>query len=118
MNLNNLYNFKNTIRHFINIDNLSYPSDISYFDTSNLCWTTPITYRIKKDGDKYRAIKIPNVLNFTRAYYYYCNLPNFNDINSMDSQHKRLCVNIDTGDFVAGQFNEQLDEDFIHMTVY
>ena len=48
MNLNNLYNFKNTIRHFINIDNLSYPSDISSFDTSNLCWTTPITYRIKK----------------------------------------------------------------------
>ena len=118
MNLNNLYNFKNTIRHFINIDNLSYPSDISYFDTSNLCWTTPITYRIKKDGDKYRAIKIPNVLNFTRAYYYYCNLPNFNDINSMDSQHKRLCVNIDTGDFVAGQFNEQLDEDFIKLCTY
>lgn len=118
MNLNNLYNFKNTIRHFINIDNLSYPSDISSFDTSNLCWTTPITYRIKKDGDKYRAIKIPNVLNFTRAYYYYCNLPNFNDINSMDSQHKRLYVNIDTGDFVAGQFNEQLDEDFIKLCTY
>ena len=36
----------------------------------------------------------------------------------MDSQHKRLCVNIDTGDFVAGQFNEQLDEDFIKLCTY
>lgn len=118
MALNNLYNFKNTIRHFINIDNLSYPSDISSFDTSDLCWTAPIPYRIKKDGDKYRTIKMPNILNFARAYNYYCGLPNFNDINNMDSQHKRLSANIDTGDFVSGQFNEQLNEDFTKLCTY
>lgn len=67
MSLNNLYNFKNTIRHFINIDNLFYPADISSFDTDDLCWTIPLSYRIKKDSDKYRTIKIPNVLNFVRA---------------------------------------------------
>ena len=118
MSLNNLYNFKNTIRHFINIDNLTYPSDVSSFVTTDLCWTVPIPYRIKKEGDKYRTIKMPNILNFARAYNYYSCLPNFSDINIMDSQHNRLSVNIDTGDFVAGNFNEQLDEDFTKLCTY
>lgn len=118
MSLNNFYNFKNTIRHFINIDNLSYPSDVSSFDISDLCWTAPIPYRIKKDGDKYRTIKMPNVLNFVRAYNYYCCLPNFNDINNIDPLHKRLSVNIDTGDFVSGEFNNQLNEDFTKLCTY
>lgn len=118
MSLNNLYNFKNTIRHFINIDNLFYPADISSFDTADLCWTIPLSYRIKKDSDKYRTIKIPNVLNFVRAYYYYCDLPDFNNINNMDPQHKRLFVNVNTGDFVAGEYNSQLDEDFTKLCLY
>lgn len=118
MALNNLYNFKNTIRHFVNIDNLLYPSDISSFDVSNLCWTIPISYKIKKDGDKYRNIKLPNPLNFTRAYNYYCSLPYFTDIKSIDPQHKRLSANVDTGDFVAGQFNDQLDDDFTKLCTY
>lgn len=118
MGLNNFYNFKNTIRHFVNIDNLSYPSDISSFSTEDLCWTIPIPYRIKKENDVYRTIKMPNPLNFVRAYNYYCGLPNFTTVNNIDPQHKRLSVNMSTGDFVAGDYNKQLDEDFSKLCAY
>mgnify|MGYP000859166011 CR=1 FL=1 len=38
MTLNNIYNFRNPIRHFINIDDLIYPEDIETFDPINeLC---------------------------------------------------------------------------------
>lgn len=32
MNLNNLYNFKNPIKHFVNINKIEYPSDINTFN--------------------------------------------------------------------------------------
>ena len=28
MDLNNLYNFKNAVRHFVDIDSLEYPDDV------------------------------------------------------------------------------------------
>lgn len=118
LNYNNLYNFKNTIRHFIDIDNLLFPSDVSNFDKAELCWTVPISYKIKKDGDKFRTIKVPNPLNFVRAYYYYCNLPNFNDINSLDAEHKRMSPNLETGDFAAGEYDNQLEDDFTKLCIY
>lgn len=118
MNLNNLYNFKNTIRHFINIDALTYPSDISSFNPTELSWTMPIPFRIKKDGDKYRTIKMPNILNFARSYNYYRTLPNFNNITALDSTHKRLSANLETGDFCAGEYDNQLNEDFIKLCLF
>ena len=41
MNLNNLYNFKNPIRHFIDIESLWFPTDDSSFEINKLSWTGP-----------------------------------------------------------------------------
>lgn len=35
MNLNNLYNFKNAVRHFVDIVSLEYPDDVENFNTTN-----------------------------------------------------------------------------------
>lgn len=45
-NLNNLYNFKNPIRHFFNLDAMCF--DLSEeVEFSKLCWTTkPFTRKI------------------------------------------------------------------------
>ena len=44
MDLNNLYNFKNAVRHFVDIDSLEYPDDVENFNTRELCWTMPISF--------------------------------------------------------------------------
>lgn len=36
----------------------------------------------------------------------------------MDSNHKRLTANIETGDFVTGEYDRQLDEDLEKLAVY
>lgn len=119
MSLSNNYNFRNPVRHFIDIDNLNYPSDIATFNPINeLCWTKPVPFRIYKTEDKFRTIKMPNVLNYVRAYHYYKGLPHFNNVMLMDPQHKRLETNLDTGDFVSGNYNLQLNEDFINLCNY
>ncbi|MCQ2081302.1 MAG: hypothetical protein MJZ11_06555 [Lachnospiraceae bacterium] len=117
--LSNNYNFRNPVRHFIDIDKLDYPSDIVSFSAGDeLCWTKPVSFRVYKSEDKFRTIKMPNVLNFVRAYYYYNELPHFNNVKTMDTRHKRLEANLDTGDFVSGNYNVQLNEDFINLCNY
>lgn len=119
MKQNYIYNFRNPVRHFVSIDQLYYPHDISNFNPiDNLCWTMPISFRIYKSDDQYRTIKMPNILNFVRAYNYYSNLPDFSNINNLDCKHKRLEVNLETGDFVAGNYNLQLNDDFIRLCNY
>ena len=119
MSLSNNYNFRNSVRHFINIDQLDYPADISTFDPiDELCWTKPISFRIYKADDRFRTIKMPNILNYVRALNYYNGLPHFNDVRLLDPQHKRLDANLDTGDFVSGNYNLQLNEDFMNLCNY
>lgn len=62
MFLNNLYNFKNPIKHFINIDNIKLPDNITKKDIQYFSWTMPFGFRIRKQDDKYRMLKIPNIL--------------------------------------------------------
>ena len=64
MNLNNLYNFKNPIRHFIDIELLWFPTDDNRYEINRLSWTEPFPFRVKKHDDKYRTLKLPNILNF------------------------------------------------------
>lgn len=118
MNLNNLYNFKNSIKHFVDINRIQYPSDIENFPIKLIDWTKPFNFRIKKQGDKYRVLKLPNILNFRRACEEFKNLDNFEDIQNMDSDFKRLSANIDTGDFVEGEYERQLEEDFERLCIY
>lgn len=118
MKLNNLYNFKNPVKNFLDIDNIKLPDDLDSFDIKKLCWAKPFNFRVKKQDDKYRTLKMPNILNFARAYKYFKDIPNFNDIKNMDSLHKRLSANIETGDFVSGEYEIQLERDFERLCVY
>ena len=119
MSLSNSYNFRNPVRHFVNIDQLNYPSDIATFDPiSELCWTKPMPFRVYKADDRFRTIKMPNVLNYVRAIKYYNGLPHFNDVMALDPQHKKLVANLDTGDFVSGNYNIHLNEDFMNLCNY
>lgn len=116
--LNNLYNFKNPVKNFLNIDNIKLPDNISSFNIEKLCWVEPFNFRVKKQDDKYRTLKIPNILNFACAYEQFKDMDNFESIQSIDPVHKRLSANIETGDFTAGEYDRQLDEDFEKLCVY
>ncbi|WP_373205262.1 hypothetical protein [Clostridium tertium] len=118
MSLNNIYNFKNSIKHFINIEEIKFPSDISSFDKTEIDRSHPINFRVRKQNNKYRVLKLPNVLNFKRAYEEFKSLDNFNNIQEMELGVKRLSANIDTGDFVEGEYDRQLNEDFERLSVY
>lgn len=116
-NLNIYYNFKNTIRHFIDIEKI--PSFFNYktLNIDNLSWTKPINFRIKKENERYRTLKIPNILNFLCSYNQFCNLKNFNQIEYFDIR-KRMSPNLITGDFNAGVFDEQLENDLLNLCIY
>ena len=118
MDLNNLYNFKNAVRHFVDIDSLEYPDDVENFNTRELCWTMPISFNVQKGNGKYRTLKIPNILNFVRAYHYYSGLPYFDNVQGINPTHSRMTVNFDTGDFVAGEYDAQLNDDFMNLCLY
>lgn len=115
---NYYYNFKNPIRHYINIDNLHYPQDIETFDITELSWTHPIPFRQTKNITTYRTLKLPNILSFVRSYHYYKELPDFENINRLDKEHKRLKANIITGDFAVGEYDKQLNNDFENLCIY
>ena len=115
MSLNNIYNFRNPIRHFLNIDAIK---KVSITNINDLCWTEPFPFRVKKQEDEYRTIKMPNIINFIHAYEHYKDLPSFNNVNALDPNHKRLTANTETGDFVTGEYDRQLDDDLEKLAVY
>lgn len=124
--LNNYYNFKNTIRFFLNIDNLNFSKTEKRLTSINehlnlkqiLCRTSPLNYKIKKSSNEYRILKIPVPLNFYVAYNAFCNLENFGEVYKFDSSHKRLKEDLNTGDFKSKEFNIQLNEDLINLCKY
>ncbi|MGF6950954.1 hypothetical protein QF028_003459 [Neobacillus sp. B4I6] len=118
MKLNNLYNFKNSVKHFLDVDALKLSTDISSVDIGKLIWVEPFNFRVKKQEDRYRTLKMPNILNFVVAYEHFKDLSNFDTIQNLDPSHKRLSANIDTGDFVSGEYERQLEEDFNKLSVY
>ena len=118
VNYNNFYNFKNTIRHFVNINSLIYPDDIGEFDISKLAWSAPFKYRVRKASDSFRTLKIPNVLVFAAAYEKMKELPFFENPTKLDENHKRLSVNVNAGEFSIGSFEASLKEDFEKLCIY
>lgn len=115
---NNLYNFKNTIRHFVNINNLIFPDDIESFEISKLAWSAPFKYRIRKDTNIFRTLKIPNILVFVAAYEKMKGLPSFDNPTDLDVTHKRLSVNVSAGEFSIGSFEACLKKDFENLCIY
>lgn len=115
---NNLYNFKNTIRHFININSLIFPDDIETFSTNKLAWSAPFKYRVRKSSDSFRTLKIPNVLAFVAAYEKMKDLPFFDNPTKLDENHKRLSINVRAGEFSIGSFEDSLKKDFEKLCIY
>ena len=116
-NLNNLYNFKNPIRHFFNLDNIIVPKNIDSVDLNGISWSTPIKFRIKKDEINYRILKFPNILNFICALREFENEDNFYDIPEIDDK-KRVNPNVETGDFKSNNYSEKLEDDFNSLCIF
>lgn len=57
MRLNYYYNFKNTIRFFMDIEQINFSS----VDINKNSWSAPFNFRIKKDDNTFRTLKIPNI---------------------------------------------------------
>lgn len=110
-----VYNFKNPIRHFIDVDSIWTPTGIS---VEQLSWSQPVKFRIKKNDEKYRTLKIPNIVNFIAAYEHYKNVTNFTNIGGINPSHNRLSANLDTGDFVSGEYDRRLQEDLERLCTY
>lgn len=114
---NTIYNFKNPVRHFFDIDNLIFrnPGAIDIEDTT---WTVPVKFRVLKDEKDFRTLKFPNIVQLAVAYEHFKTLPSFNNPHGLEPTHKRLSAKMDTGDFAIGSFEEQLQTDFNNLCVY
>lgn len=118
MKINNLYNFKNPVKNFLDIDGLKFADDIGTWGIEKLCWTKPFNFRVKKQGDKYRTIKMPNIINFKKAYLHFNDMPRFYNIHGLDLKHKRLVADLLTGDFKSGEYEKHLEKDFEKLCIY
>lgn len=106
MKLNYYYNFKNTIRFFMDIESLDY----SKVQQDKCSWSVPFKFRIKKDNNSFRTLQIPNIYNFKLAYDYYNNeIPqfgyDFENLESLDS-HKRMEISYELGEFKENSYDE------------
>ncbi|MFJ7370950.1 hypothetical protein ACIQVU_16105 [Lysinibacillus sp. NPDC098008] len=117
MRINNYYNFKNPIRHFLNIDAVLFSSESENFSVKDLAHTEPFKFRILKNENKYRVLKFPNILNFYCSLNKFKNVEFFNEPNKLDDR-KRLMPNTVTGDFISGAYDRQLDKDFLNLCLY
>ena len=114
---NTIYNFKNPVRHFFDIDNLVFrnPGSIDIEDT---CWTVPVKFRVMKDETDFRTLKFPNILQLVVAYEHFKIFPEFNNPCALEPDHKRLSVKMDTGDFEIGSYERQLKIDLDNLCIY
>ena len=118
MSYNNIYNFKNPIKHFIDIDSLIFSPTISTLDIEDTCWTIPIKFKINKDNTTFRTLKLPNIIALVCGYEHFKTLPHFDNPQELDPIHKRLSTSLATGDFKIGEYDIQLENDFNNLCVY
>ena len=97
---------------------MDYPKTVQEFPIDKLAWTEPINFRVRKEDDKYRTLKLPNILNFVCAYKKFMDMPEFESIQKLDIEHKRLSANLETGDFASGEYDRQLERDFNELCIY
>lgn len=114
--LNNLYNFKNPIRHFFNINALKFDcSESCTFE--DLAWTAPIKFKIFKTEGSQRTIGFPNILNFYHAVKAYQSEQDFFDIGMMSSK-KRVSPDLNTGEFSVLSYYQSIQSDAFNLTKY
>lgn len=91
MNINNIYMFKNPIRHFIDINDFEYSIDGNdVVDISNLSWTRSADFVIRRHyyNNDLRILKLPNILNFYNLYKVSSVTENFYQINDISQYSK------------------------------
>lgn len=116
IDLNSLYNFKNPIRHFFNINAIAF--DCSESCTfKDLAWTTPVKFKIFKTEEEQRTIGFPNILNFYHAVKKFQSEPNFFDIGAMSSR-KRVSPDLNTGEFSVLSYYRSIQSDTFNLTKY
>lgn len=118
----NIYMFKNPVRHFLNAENINYEVTIDNIQNNYLkyqCWTKPINFFIRKyyGKDDCRTLKIPNFMNFYISYLLLKDKQNFFEFNKI-SNFSRVKPNLDTGDFAAYTYEEQLQDDLLQLSKY
>lgn len=115
-NFNNLYNFKNPIRHFFNLDNIKFDnSENLKFD--DLVWTSPVKFKIFKTEDSLRTICFPNILNYYHAVKSFKSEKNFFGIKYLSSK-KRVSPDLETGEFSVMSYYESVQKDTFNLTKY
>lgn len=118
MRLNYYYNFKNTIRFFLDIENM----DFSTVNINKKTWSEPFVFRIKKDNNAFRTLQIPNIYNFYVAYQYYKIKLNdfsidFERFEELDS-HKRMKISYELGEFKENNYDEWQLNDYNKLIEY
>jgi hypothetical protein len=115
-NFNNLYNFKNPIRHFFNLNNIKFDNcdNLKYEDLS---WTTPVKFKIFKTVNSVRTISFPNILNFYHAVKNFESQENFYNIKGMGDK-KRVSPNLDIGEFSVLSYYNAIQNDAFNLTKY
>lgn len=114
--MNNAYNFKNPVRHFFNIEKVLFEKSKG-ISIKNLSWTKPIKFKVRKESNLSRTLKMPNVLNFKIAINKLKDMDNFFYIEKIDEK-KRIMPNLKTGDFVSNSYTTRLEMDFQNMCIY
>lgn len=115
-NLNNKYNFKNSIRHFFNIDNLCF-DDLTELKFESLSWTKPVPFKIYKTDNTERTIKFPNLLNFYHTLKTFEKESLFYEIKKM-SDKKRVRPDLSTGEFSVLSYDESIQSDYFNLLKY
>lgn len=115
-NLNSLYNFKNPIRHFFNLDKVMFDASEN-LQFSDLNWTAPVKFNIFKTDRSQRSISFPNILNFYHAVKCFADEPLFYQIDQI-SERKRVFPDLDTGEFSTYSYYSSLKRDIFNLTKY
>ena len=115
-NLNYLYNFKNPIRHFFNLDSIKFDNSET-LKFSDLCWTTPVKFKVFKTEDSNRTISFPNILNFYHTIKTFEGEANFYSIGRM-SPRKRASPDLEIGEFSAFSYYDSIKRDVFNLTKY
>ena len=116
VDLNNLYNFKNPIRHFFNLNALKFDcSESCTFE--DLAWTAPVKFKIFKTEESQRTIGFPNILNFYHAVKKFQAEQNFFNISALSSK-KRVSPDLDTGEFSVLSYYHSVQSDAFNLTKY
>lgn len=115
-NFNNLYNFKNPIRHFFNLNALTF-DNLKNLSFTDLAWTIPVKFKVFKTNLVQRTISFPNILNYYHAIKNFEGESNFYSIQSISSR-KRVAPNLDIGEFSAFSYYYCIKRDVFNLTKY